>query len=242
VGLAEWFRKREQTILSGPLETTGALLPMLPAIGFWILPQSTPQVHYSLVLLGVGLLYSTFAVLRKSFAFAMLAAVAANGSLWYVLHEAGGLGLAKHPQLWLIPPSVCILVAAQLNRRQLSEAQLKAIRYLASIVIYVSSTADVILVGVAQAPWLPLALAAIALVGIFAGILLRIRAFLYLGTTFLLVALFAYIWYAAVDLEATWVWWVTVVATGVAILVLFALFEKRRNDVLAVVDGLREWD
>ena len=72
--------------------------------------------------------------------------------------------------------------------------------------------------------------------------MLRIRAFLYLGTLFLLVALFSYIWYAAVDLEATWIWWVTVVATGVAILVLFAVFEKKRDDVIRLVEDLKHWD
>jgi hypothetical protein len=238
VGLGEWLR-RHQPVLSRPLERTGALLPLLPVIGFWVVPSRT---HYSLVLLSVGALYSVLSVLRKSFGFAVVAALAANGSLWYLLHRAGGLGLLQHPQLWLIPPALCVLVASYLNRQQLTDAQMTTICYLASMVIYVSSTADVFLIGVAEAPWLPLVLAGVSLVGIFAGILLRIRAFLYLGTSFLLVALFTYIWYAAVDLDRTWIWWVTGIVTGVVILVVFAIFEKKRDDVLRLVEQLKTWE
>ena len=38
------------------------------------------------------------------------------------------------------------------------------------------------------------------------------------------------IWHAAVNLEQTWVWYVSGIALGVAILALFAVFEKRRNN------------
>jgi hypothetical protein len=239
VGLSEWFRSRRQQILSEPLERTGALLPLLPVIGFWVVPAN---MHYSIVLLAVGLLYSVLATLRKSFLFAILAVLAGNGSLWYLLHRADGLGLMEHPQLWLIPPALCVLVASAMNRRQLSDEQMTTIRYLTSIVIYVSSTADVFLIGVAEAPWLPLVLAAVSIAGIFAGIALRIRAFLYLGTSFLLVALFTYIWHAAVDLEQTWIWWVTTIAAGVAIITVFAIFEKKRDDVLRLVGKLKKWE
>ena len=68
------------------------------------------------------------------------------------------------------------------------------------MIIYVSSTADIFINGVAEAPWLPLVLAGLSIAGIFAGILLRVRAFLYLGTSFLVLALLTIIWYAAVDL------------------------------------------
>ena len=37
VGLGEVFQRRRQRVLSEPLQTTGALLPLLPALGFWIL-------------------------------------------------------------------------------------------------------------------------------------------------------------------------------------------------------------
>jgi len=72
--------------------------------------------------------------------------------------------------------------------------------------------------------------------------LLRVRAFLYLGTAFLLVAIFTMIWYAAVELERTWIWWVAGIVTGILIITLFGLFEKKRNDLLKLVDHLKKWD
>jgi len=221
-----------------PLATTGAFLPLLPVIGFWVLPT---RVDYSVLLLVVGLLYGALSVARRSFGFGLVALAAANGSLWYFLNRQGGYHFLDHPQLWLIPPALCVLLAAHLNRRQLSAAQMTGIRYGASIVLYVSSTADIFLQGVARAPWLPLVLGGISLVGVFAGILLRVRAFLILGTSFLLVALATVIWYAAVDLQQTWVWSASGIVTGVLILVVFAIFEKQRQAVLGVLEKLKQW-
>ena len=36
-----------------------------------------------------------------------------------------------------------------------------------------------------------------------------------------------------------WVWWASGIALGATVLTLFALSEKRRNDVLKVLDALR---
>jgi hypothetical protein len=72
--------------------------------------------------------------------------------------------------------------------------------------------------------------------------MLRVRAFLYLGTAFLALVVFAQIWHAAVDRQQTWVWWASGIVLGVAILALFAVFEKRRNDVLHMMEEIKKWD
>jgi hypothetical protein len=239
VGLAEWFGRRGQRVLAEPLERTGVLLPLLPVVGFWFINNET---NYSLLLLVVGGLYTALAVTRRSFGFGLLAALAANGGLWHYLHQLDGLGLFDHPQLWLIPPALCVLTAAYLNRQRLSESQMTTVRYLTSITIYTSSTADIFLNGVAQAPWLPLVLGALSLVGIFAGILLRVRAFLFLGMSFLVLAITTVIWHAAVNLDQTWIWYASGIVVGVAIIVLFAVFEKRRQDVIHLVEHLKTWE
>jgi hypothetical protein len=38
-----------------------------------------------------------------------------------------------------------------------------------------------------------------------------------------------------------WVWWASGISLVAAILTLFALVEKRRNDVLRVLDAARRW-
>jgi hypothetical protein len=236
VGLSEVFRRRDERVLYEPLENTGVILPLLPALGFWVISS---QVHYSLLLLAIGALYASLSVLRRSFLYGVLAAVAANGSLWYLLHQSHGLDLTEHPQLWLIPPALCALVAGYINRERLTAQQSAALRYASAIVIYVSSTADIFINGVAEAPWLPGVLAGLSIIGALAGIVLRVRAFLYLGTAFLVVALMTIIWHAAEG--HTWIWWLTGIVTGAFIIALFGLFEKRRDDVLRVVEELKHW-
>jgi hypothetical protein len=50
------------------------------------------------------------------------------------------------------------------------------VRYGSAIVIYASSTAEIFINGVADAPWLPMVLAGLSILGVFAGILLQVRA------------------------------------------------------------------
>jgi hypothetical protein len=239
VGLSELFRRQGRLVLAEPLERTGALLPVLPLLGAAL---STPRPGEDvLFLVLVGGLYTTLSLLRSSLGFGALATLACNGALWAWLGRREGLGLLEHPQFWVVPPAMCVLVGAHLNRDRLTRAQTASIRYAAALAIYLASTADIILTGVARAPWLPLVLAALAIAGVFAGILLRIRGFLFLGLSFLALALFSMIWYAAVDLRQTWLWAACGIVAGVLILALFALFEKKRQDVLRMVDQLKEW-
>jgi hypothetical protein len=135
-----------------------------------------------------------------------------------------------------------VLVGAYWNRDRLSQAQLAAIRYGTAIVMYVSSLGDIVLTGVAQAPWLPGVLALLGIAGILAGIWLRVRGFLFLGMGAVCLAVFTIIWYAAVDLHQSWLWWACGIAAGILILILFGLFEKRRQEILQVVDRLKAWN
>jgi len=239
VGFAELCRRWRQDVLAGPLENTGALLPVLPVIGYW---AADNQVHYSLLLLTVGVLYAGLSIARRSFGFGVLAALAANGGLWYLLNGQEGWGFLTHPQVWLIPPALCVLAAAYLNRDQLSDAQMTSVRYFTSMAIYLSSTADIFLNGVNQAPWLPAVLAVLSVAGILAGIALRVRAFLLLGTGFLLLALLSIIYHAAVDLHHTWILWVCGIILGVLVIVLFGIFEKKRQEVLGVIERVKQWE
>ncbi|HTW95859.1 MAG TPA: hypothetical protein VMD30_13735 [Tepidisphaeraceae bacterium] len=238
IGLSEFFRRGGQRVLSDPLEKTGAFLPLLPALGFWAVHSS---VNYSLLLLLAGVLYSTLAVMRKSFGMGLLAALAANGALWFRLQHLEGFGLLQHPQCWLIPAALSVVAAAYLNRSRLTEIQMRAIHYSCLMCIYVSSTADMFINGVARSPGLALVLGGLSVAGVMAGIMFRIRSFLLLGTSFLFLTLVTIIWHACVDLHQTWLIWVTGIVLGLGIILLFALFEKKRTQVLTVVENLKEW-
>jgi hypothetical protein len=238
IAVSEVLRRRQIRVLADPIERTGVFLPLLPVIGFWI---AQSQVEYSTLLFIVGGLYGLLSILRRSFFFGLAAALAGNGGLWYVLHETSEYHFFQHPQLWLIPAAISVLIAAHLNRKNFSAAQLTSIRYLCLATIYVSSTADIFINGVAQSPWLPLALAGLSIAGVFAGMIFRIRAFLLLGSSFLLLAIATMINYASVNFGWTWLWYVAGIVTGALIITTFAIFEKKRADVLRVVDELKDW-
>jgi hypothetical protein len=158
------------------------------------------------------------------------------------LFSEQGLRFIEHPQIWLIPPALCAIAAAQFNRDRLTAAQLTAIRYLAITVIYASSTAEMFIRGIANSLWLPLVLATLSTAGVLLGIALRVRAFLYLGTTFLFLSIVAMVYHAHQNIHHVWPWWAFGISLGIAILTMFGIFEKKRNEVLEVVDRLRQWD
>ncbi|MBL8796675.1 MAG: hypothetical protein JNM56_22425, partial [Planctomycetia bacterium] len=264
VGLAELFKRRGLQVLAGPLQNTGIFLPLLPLLALWLkLPAAglsgvvEPAMPGSRLLFGyfevmpwawhkyallwclACLLYSLVALSRLSFRFAVVAALAGNFALWS-LWQYAGLPFFAQPQLWLIPLGLILLASEHLNRANLQPVQSLSLRYAGLGLIYLSSTADLFLKGLGDL-WLSLALMVLSVVGVFAGIVLRIRAYLFLGFGFLFLVIFSMIWHAAVDLSQTWVWWATGIVLGVAILALFAVFEKRRNDVLRMVEQIKQW-
>jgi hypothetical protein len=192
----------------------------------------------------VGTLFAFLAVARGSHRHALQAALAANFGWWALLYHHRDLGVSflAHPQLWLIPLALILLAAEHINRDRLAEGQAAALRYLGLLVLYVSSTADMFIAGLGNSLLLPVVLTLLALLGVLAGILLRVRAFLLLGVTFLALVVLSMIWHAAMDRHHYWLWWATGIVLGGGIIALFALFEKRRNEVLRVVEDLRHWD
>jgi len=238
VGLGELFRRRGRLVLAEPLERTGILLPILPVFGFWLEPS---HVSYSGLLFLVGLFYGALSVMRRSFAFGILAVFAGNGGLWNLLDGVDGYGFYQHPQLWLIPVSLSVLAAGHINRDQLTKDQLTMIRYATLMMIYVSSTSDIFINGVSESPWLTMILLVLSVVGVLAGLALRIRAFLFLGTSFLLLSLLAIIWTASVNLKWGGFWPVVGIAFGVLIISAFAMFEKKRREMLELVERLKQW-
>ncbi|HEX5832655.1 MAG TPA: hypothetical protein VFY34_02315, partial [Pyrinomonadaceae bacterium] len=236
---SESLRRRKLLVLAQPLERTGVFLPLLPVLGFWL---ASSEVDFSMLLFVVGGLYGLVSILRRSFVFGLMAAIAGNGGLWYILHRTDDYQFLQHPQLWLIPIALSALVAAYLNEDNLSDDQMAGIRYLSLVTIYVSSTADIFINGVANSPWLPLILGSFSLAGVFAGIMFRIRGLLLLGSVFLLLSIVTMIWYASANLGWTWLWYVAGIVTGATIIFMFAVFEKKRSEVLRLVEGLKEWE
>jgi hypothetical protein len=167
--------------------------------------------------------------------------VVANMGLWILLQDSG-FYFWNHPQMWVIPLALVVLVAEQLNQDRLTQGQRTGIRYLALIAIYVSSTADMFIAGLGNSWEAPLALMVLSVLGFLVGMLLRIRAYVYLGGSFLVLVISAMIWHAGVDQRQPWILWSSGIVLGVAIYALFMYFEKRRQNVLHLVEKLKKWD
>jgi hypothetical protein len=250
VGLGEFFNRLKLPVLAQPLERTGIFLPLLPLLSFWVVPlvQSQPALlidpaiygkHASIWFL-VGGLYSLVAIRRRSQGFALLAALTVNLGLWALLYH-NRLDFFTHAQMWLIPLALIALVAEQINRDRLNDQQSAMLRYTALMVIYISSTADMFVAGLGESVVLPLTLAVLSILGILAGIAVRVRAFLYLGFTFLFLVIFSMIFHAAVGRHQPWIWWASLIVLGGCIIALFAVFEKRRDDLVRMLDKIKKW-
>ncbi len=264
VGLSELSRRFRLDVFVHPLQRTGLFLPLLPLLMFWmkppqalrepiisVFPGSKPLLgffdqiptdfgNYSMLWFLFGLLYAWLAISRQSFRHALFAALAANVGIWSLLWQ-GGISLAAHPQFWLVPLALIILVSEQYQHARIRRELSLGLRYTGLGLLYISSTADFFLAGLGNSVLLPLALALLSVAGVLIGILLRIRSYLFLGTGFLTLVVFSMIWHAAVDLSQTWLWWVSGIALGIGILALFALFEKRKQVVVHAIDELRAW-
>ena len=86
VGFGELFQRRRQRVLSEPLRQHGRTAAAAARARF--LGHVESEVHYSLLLLSIGVLYAALSVLAAVVLYGVLAALAANGSLWYLLAQA----------------------------------------------------------------------------------------------------------------------------------------------------------
>lgn len=239
VGAAEIFERAGWRVLAEPFRRTGAFLPLLPVIGIWIF--AAEHTNYSLLLFVVGLLYALLAMHRKSMASALAAAVAGNAALWALLSDQQ-FSILANPQIWAIPPALSVVVAAHLNRQRLGEESLTSVRYAAMLVIYASSTAEIFIHSAETSLWPPMILAALSVCGVFAGIGLQIRAFLYLGSSFLALSILSMVWNAARNIGHIWPWFVFGIGLGLAILILFGIFEKKRKEIGLLIERMRQWE
>ncbi len=245
LGVSEWFHRVKLPVLSEPLRNTALLLPLVPMIGFWSVAPPTSPLDLAgstpALWLLMALFYGIQAVMNpRSVLLGALTLVTGTIGLWVVL-ERESLDFFTHPQLWLIPPALAMLVAERLDRPRLGTSQREALRYIALSVIYVASTTE-FLRGIGHSVWLPLVLLVLSVAGILAGLALRIRSYVYLGMTFLAVVIVRMIGYAAFEQGQMWLFWVCCILLGASIIALFAVFERRRDAIIAAARKLRQWE
>ena len=239
VGVANVLKQRGLLVLAKPIFHAAAVVPVVASLVMW--PVSS-EADASIVMLMAGGTYLLIGTTRSSLVGGAFAVVFANIALWLFYTRFDLLAFVDHPQLWLIPPALSVLVAVQWQRAKLTKQQLTGCRYICVVVIYVSSTAEIYISGIGDALWPPMVLALLSVAGILLGMLLHVRAYLYLGATFLLLSMITMVSHAQQRLEHVWPWWAFGIALGIAILVFFGVFEKKKNEMRALAQRLNEWD
>ncbi len=242
--LSEWFQRLGLPVLSRPLANTAALLPLVPAVAYWIptdVVAASPLAGNSPAVWFCGsLFYAVLATTQRSrlYSFLALGTLAASFCL---LWQKMDLGLAEHVQLYGIPIGLAILLAEQIHHRELKPSVTSAMRYLALTCIYLTSSAE-FLWELGETIWLPLGLIGLAILGILGGIFLRIRSFVIVGFTSLALVLGALVYHATVDQHQIWVVALAMLALGIPLLAFFMVFEKKKAQILAAANRFWNWE
>lgn len=256
VGLTQWAIRRGDQVLSDTMRKNAMFLPLIPVIGFWLsgayatafASQSWSWTFYrgttsyqGLLIVG-AIYYGVLSVMWKRGLPRIATVVLANGALWVMLTQSPGWDFLTHPQAWLIPPAACVLAVAYWQRDQLDSSVGSAIRYGATLVIYISSTADMLMSEIGSSLWGPVVLILLSLAGMLVGVALRIKPFLYLGTIFIFLGVMSMVWHAGQALDAVWPWWVFGITTGLILLSILAGIEKHRDKLQRWSDELAKWE
>lgn len=248
LAVGQTLSKTKLEILTDPITRSALLLPVIPLAGIWG-SKFGPGLYnsfgwdrlesYSLLLLIAGGLYGLHSWISRSIGFRFLSACLTLMAFWTLLQSQPNLQFFEHPQFWLLPPAIASLGFVEWNQNRLTEAAVTATRYIAILVAYLSSTAEMMIRAFDGQFWPPLVLLLISVIGMVAGFLTRVRAFLYCGSAFIFIALLGMVWHAQQAIDQVWPWWAFGIAIGVAIIASLGYLEKNRPRVVAYLDSLK---
>ena len=237
-GVGEIFQRKKVAVLADPFAHTGLVISLAPVVfSFLVARGDRPGIF-----LTVGLLHLLVSLIRRSMLIGCSAIFFGNLALWSFYANFENWSLLDRPQFWLIPPAVSVLVAIHLTRERLTGDVVSVGLYLSIGVIYFSSTSEIFISGIGEHILPPVILATLAVIGVFSGIGLQIRAYLYLGASFLFVALLSMVMHAHQRFDHVWPWWAFGISLGTTILVVFGMFEKKRPELTAWIEKIRRWD
>ncbi|MCP4691261.1 MAG: hypothetical protein GY859_24660, partial [Desulfobacterales bacterium] len=178
-GLFMALRFTASPILARPLRSLTLATP-LPAL--LIIAIQGPDAHVCAVLLAAGALYLSFHYAMGGALPLYMGALAVNGALYlWIPGWSHSLNLI---QLYAAPAAVSVLILLHLHRRELKKSVLNGARLAAISVLYTCAFIDFFLQPDLSNFILAMCL---SLIGVIIGVSLRIRAFLYGGSVFMVM-------------------------------------------------------
>ncbi|MFY0565391.1 hypothetical protein ACN28E_16330 [Archangium lansingense] len=214
-----------------------ALLPVGMAL---VLPGEATQ-EAALLAGGSGLLYAALGAVERSRLFGSLAATACNAALLIGALSQDMEGL----EIYLAPLGLLLLMLGQLFTSSLPRAARNAVRILGGLLLYVPAAAKLTLqIGQAADGTYAFVFGAACLLGVAAGMVLHIRAYLALGTLFLTLDVAATLVHAG--LRDHRIGFVVMTLTGLSIVGgrVFATLRRQELDrwLRGVRVALKGWD
>lgn len=214
-----------------------ALLPLGIAL---VLPQEA-TLSTAMAAAGSAILYGTLGYLERSPLLGSLGAAAGNLALLLFALSRGLQGV----EVWLAPAGLFVLAIAQLFAASLAHPSRVTLRVVGSLLLYLPAATQIAFqVGNARDGAYPVVFGLACLVGIAAGMVLHIRAYLALGVTFLVLDVVASL--VRAGLRDHRVGFLLLSSAGLAILGGMVFVTLRREAVRGWVARwrarLRAWD
>ncbi|NEO69052.1 DUF2157 domain-containing protein [Moorena sp. SIO3H5] len=207
-----------------PWQIAAFLIPLI-AIG------ENPYSGNFASLLIIAAFYIILAIVNQQIRFTFISVVVID---WMLLRWFGQLHLTA--ALWyVLPLSLSLLYIAQVDP-YLSQPPQKQIRHNLRLI----GTSMICLVSFWTAQWLGLLTGVISVVLIFAGLAMKVRAFLYVGTgTFLINAIYQLLIFSV---DYPFSKWVVALFVGIGFIWIAATFETRRDQITAWMNQLQGWE
>jgi len=223
-------------VKSRPLFHSALLMPVLALFTVPLQFESGPA---SLTLWATGGLYLLVRQDTKRQLPVYLALLAFNAGLY--LWIPGFVENSHLLQLYVMPAAISVLVLLQLHRNDLRNKELMASRLAAVTVLYTSATLDVYLQAGISIFILAMLL---SFAGVLIGIALRVRAYLYAGTSFMLLNVVGqFLRFYPEQMLAKAIF---MMVAGASIIAAMVWFNLKRAEIMRrfdnLQDALQNWD
>lgn len=227
LGMAEIMERFQFRLFIRPTRYAALVLPVLPLLRLVEAGGLNDATTFQLLAAGTFYAVACGTLQWKSLGYA--AGVLYNAALW-VLWGQMGWQLADHTQFYFVPVGLSAISFAEANRRDLGRVTVNTIRSAGLITNYLALAAPIWQFR-SFGDWVALLLG--SLLGVFAGIGLRLQTFVWLGlVTFLADVLYEL---GRLSLDHALAKWAIMLSLGILLVFFVALNEKRQ--IVAALRG-----
>ncbi|MBL8034760.1 MAG: hypothetical protein JNJ69_13735 [Leptospiraceae bacterium] len=231
LGISIFAQRFSLTVVSEPTRRFAAILPVVVAL---IIDNFRTLNTAFLSLLSSGLYFLLSRFGEKNL-FAALAAITLNAALFFVALSAG----YDSSEFYAFPAGLTIIFFASIFKDSLSAENQARVRTIGGLIAYLPAAMHVTLrSGLAQNPAYSVVFGLVCLAGIFAGMLFRIRSYLFLGVLFFTLNIIANL--VQEGLQNQFVGFVLLTLTGLLLITILIIYNLRKENIHSILRSLSE--